>query len=95
MPNFNSFLLYKVIRNCLKPSHTPPFKLTGQTCTGYSMIKQSKALNLQPPPHPGREWTTLDAGLPDDSQLLCYLFCAFLEVPGWQGYGSTRTTRRL
>ena len=28
----------------------------------------------------GDAWTP---ELPDDSQLLCYLFCAFLEVPGW------------
>jgi len=28
----------------------------------------------------GNPWTP---ELPDDSQLLCYLFCAFLEVPGW------------
>jgi len=28
----------------------------------------------------GKSWTP---ELPDDSQLLCYLFCAFLEVPGW------------
>lgn len=28
----------------------------------------------------GQPWTP---ELPDDSQLLCYLFCAFLEVPGW------------
>ena len=28
----------------------------------------------------GDAWTP---ELPDDSQLLCYLFCAFLDVPGW------------
>ena len=42
----------------------------------------------------GGEWAgePWSRELPDDSQLLCYLFCAFLEVPGWVFAADGRAT---